>query len=200
MKRKEDIAAIRQNWDSMIRSKNFSMTRIYHCLIQDSTPGISWHHLMCHNIARPRAKITLWLCYHGRLATKERLYKLGLLKDTKCELCGHDVESIDHTIFTCKYATVIWEAICHWMQINAKLFNLNWINSWTHGKGWRKGMFKALAAETIHAIWTQRNYYIFHRDTYTIDSDRVVKNIIDAVVYRGWKYTIYRSKIVILLM
>ncbi|XP_058759259.1 uncharacterized protein LOC131632535 [Vicia villosa] len=134
------------------------------------------------------------------MATKERLFKLGLLKDTKCELCGHDVESLEHIIFNCKHSTIIWAEICKWMQLKNRTVNLNCIKTWTHGKGWRKGLFKAVAAETIYAIWAQRNNYIFHRDTYTIDSDRNVKNIVDVIVYRGRKHTIYRSKIAMLLM
>ncbi|XP_058725586.1 uncharacterized protein LOC131596867 [Vicia villosa] len=134
------------------------------------------------------------------MATKEILFKFGLLKDTRCELCGHDVESREHIMFKCKHSTVIWAETCKWMQLDNRTVNLNWIKTWTHGKGWRKGLFKVVAAETIYAIWTQRNNYIFHKNTYTIDSDRNVKNIVDAIVYRGWKHTIYRSKIAMFLM
>ncbi|XP_058742496.1 uncharacterized protein LOC131614989 [Vicia villosa] len=158
----------------MVSKRKFSMTQVYHCLIQENT-ATDWHHLMFHNIARPRAKLSMWLCCHGRMATKERLYKFGLLQDTRYELCGHEVETLDHILFNCKYSTVIWTGICNWMHLTGRIINLNWIKTWTHGKGWRKRLFKVVAAETICAIWTQRNNYIFQKDSYTIDSDRNIK-------------------------
>lgn len=45
-----------------------------------------------------------------------------------------------------------------WMQISdIKDINLHWIRKYTRGKGWKQGLFKAIAVETIYSIWNQRN-------------------------------------------
>lgn len=42
------------------------------------------------NFAWSRAKLTFWLACHKRLATKNRLVKLGMLNDNKCIFCGKE--------------------------------------------------------------------------------------------------------------
>ncbi|XP_058776772.1 uncharacterized protein LOC131651122 [Vicia villosa] len=200
MDRRVDIVSFPTIWAEMLNENKFSMSRVYQCLLQDN-PLVEWRHLLCHNIARPRAKMLLWLVCQGRVATKERLHKMGMIQHMNCELCGFPTENLEHCMFKCKYAISIWSIILQWVQIIVpSSIDLNWIMKYTHSIGWKHGFFKAVVAETLYAIWTQRNKVTFDKDSYTLDIDRNTKSIIDALVYRGWMHSKYREKIASLLM
>lgn len=78
-----------------------------------------------------------------------------MIQDTRCELCGNTTETLDHIMFKCKHSVKIWTTILHWMKmIDAKDIYLQWIKKYTPGKGWKQGLLKVVAAETLYGIWT----------------------------------------------
>ncbi|XP_058741843.1 uncharacterized protein LOC131614245 [Vicia villosa] len=122
------------------------------------TVTMDWYHVMCHNIARPRAKVILWLAFQNRLATKQRLFRLGFLQHQLCELCEKEDESLDHSLFACPQTVGIWNAILHWMGISDfNNLNFDWIKRKVRGKGARMSLLKAVIAEVIYGIWVLRN-------------------------------------------
>lgn len=126
---------------------------------------------------------------------------MGMLQDSNCELCGMTTETLDHVMFKCRHAGITWTSMMQWMQMNdTKDIDLQWIKRYTHNKGWKHGLFKAVAAETLYGIWPQKNKFIFEKDTYTLDATRITKSIMDAIAYRGWMHPHYRSKLVMLLI
>lgn len=89
------IADIQQLWVNMIQSRKFSMKKVYRLLIDDNN-RVSWNSLLLHNIARPKAKLTLWILCHGHLPTKDRLVRFGFIQDRICSLCGNTDENANH--------------------------------------------------------------------------------------------------------
>lgn len=81
-----------------------------------------------------------------------------------------------------------------------KDIDLQWIKMYTHIKGWKHGLFKVVAVETLYGIWSQRNKYTFEKYTYTLDDDRITKSVMDAIMYRGWMHPNYRSKLAMMLL
>lgn len=50
----------------------------------------------------------MWVLYHQRIKTSMRLYRLGIITDPKCKVCGHHMEDITHIFFTCYIAKNFW--------------------------------------------------------------------------------------------
>ena len=50
------------------------------------------------NIAPPRAQLHLWFLLHGRINTKDRLFRHGIqgVEDDRCALCKEERETIEH--------------------------------------------------------------------------------------------------------
>lgn len=77
---------------------------------------VPWRKLFYKNMARPRAQFTLWMTCHGRLATKNKLFKFGLLNNVSCCLCSNP-EAIDHMLFGCVELKMVWKYFPGWKNI-----------------------------------------------------------------------------------
>ncbi|XP_058732862.1 uncharacterized protein LOC131604442 [Vicia villosa] len=103
------------------------MMKVYNALMEEAT-RVDWYHLMSHNIARPRAKVILWLAIQNRLPTKQRLHKIDILQQQTCELCEEKYECIDHLMFNCPHTVGIWHSIMNWMDIrDTRSMDFDWI-------------------------------------------------------------------------
>ncbi|XP_058741022.1 uncharacterized protein LOC131613364 [Vicia villosa] len=131
--------------------------------------------------------MTMWLACHGRLATRQRLFRFGMVSDNRCCLCKSDEESINHLLFVCPDTVCIWAKILAWIQVSHTPQSWDaeilWLSKNTNGKGWRASILKLAAAETIYSVWKYRNDICFGN---AVDKAKIVDNIIDIIVYRGW--------------
>lgn len=84
MARKVGIGNILQIWNNMVAQGKFQMMKVYNALTKESN-GMDWYHIMNHNIAKPRAKVIMWLVCQERLPIKNRLNRVGMLQHTNCE-------------------------------------------------------------------------------------------------------------------
>ncbi|XP_071740119.1 uncharacterized protein [Rutidosis leptorrhynchoides] len=56
----------------------------------------------------------------GRLPTLLELDKRGIdLNSVRCPICDNDIESLDHSLLTCKLAKDIWEKIFEWWKMGS---------------------------------------------------------------------------------
>ncbi|XP_058779495.1 uncharacterized protein LOC131653382 isoform X4 [Vicia villosa] len=145
-----------------------------------------WRHLMFGNFARPRSVFIFWLACNGRLATKERLKRFGLIQDDRRVFCLQQ-ETIGHLFFCCNRLKSIWEQVLRWINIAHTPMEwdreLEWITYSCRGKGWRATLLKSAVTETVYAIWKARNDNVFGHSNYIRD---IEKEIIDILVYRRW--------------
>ncbi|KHN21002.1 hypothetical protein glysoja_009310, partial [Glycine soja] len=159
LKHRSSILDIQSIWDSMLEKNRFGMKEVYKSLCTN-TSKVRWRNLFRGNTARPRALMTLWLACHGRLATKNRLKKFGMIEDSKCCFCPAE-ESINHLFYGCPELKIIWTKVLDWVQIKRvpREWNdeLEWLISSTKGKGKRHAILKLAAAETLYGIWRYRN-------------------------------------------
>lgn len=199
LKHRSSILDIQSIWDSMLEKNRFGMKEVYKSLCTN-TSKVRWRNLFRGNTARPRALMTLWLACHGRLATKNRLKKFGMIEDSKCCFCPAE-ESINHLFYGCPELKIIWTKVLDWVQIKRvpREWNdeLEWLISSTKGKGKRHAILKLAAAETLYGIWRYRNDKSFGN---TVDNTKIADNIIDMIVYRGWYSGYLRDHIANLMM
>src|SRR3954468_18069325 len=93
----------------------FHAKKLYNVL-KDNEEKPEWRHLMFGNYARPRAVFILWLVCNGRLATKVRLKKFGLIQDDRCIFCL-EKETLSHLFFCCPSLKAVWVKILRWIQV-----------------------------------------------------------------------------------
>lgn len=62
------------------------------------------------------------------------------------------------------------------------------------------GLLKAAIAEVFYDIWMYRNNKIFDNIGAYKNPQSVTRNIMDAIVYRGWMRPKYRNHIINILM
>ncbi|XP_058776822.1 uncharacterized protein LOC131651170 [Vicia villosa] len=167
--------------------------------IRGDRGDICWKKLVHSNHARPRACFILWLVMLGRLPTKDRLAKIGIVTDGCCVFCP-DSETLPHLFFQCEYTKRIWEQILVWNGYSRPVLEWDrekaWLISETGKKGWRRDILKISVTETIYYIWITRNAAIFQ----TQIPINVVQNIKQAVVTRCKGRKILRGHVNIELM
>ncbi|XP_058777120.1 uncharacterized protein LOC131651476 [Vicia villosa] len=163
----------------------FSMRDAYNSL-QMHNNRVSWRSILYHNIARPRAIFILWLACNGRLATKDRLRKFGMLESDECCFC-HNQETIQHLLFECHKSKAVWKEVLDWLQIQHEPLSwdaeLAWITQICKRRKWRGRILVCAVAETIYAIWRLRNDTVFGHDV----KNSIGREIIDTIVYRCWE-------------
>ncbi|XP_058782985.1 uncharacterized protein LOC131657628 [Vicia villosa] len=81
------------------------------------------------NKARPRALFFQWLACHKRLATKEKLAKFGIIRDTQCCFCSK-IETLDHLFYSCSVMKLIWSDILNWINVDHVPLEWNQELSW----------------------------------------------------------------------
>jgi hypothetical protein len=143
---------------------------------------------------------TFWMACHCRLATKDRLHKFGVSVGLRCCFCNRD-ESINHLLFGCTELKIIWQRVLSWLQIDHVPMEWNnelkWITRLSKGKGWKARLLKSAAAETIYTLWNYRNDVCFGNKIYNTKIDI---EIINTIVYRGWRCHKLREHIAHLLI
>ncbi|KAL4299736.1 hypothetical protein AHAS_Ahas17G0130700 [Arachis hypogaea] len=63
----------------------------------------------------PRIELFTWFVLVGRVNTKDRLSRLGIIErsDNVCVMCSKEIESVQHLFVTCEYAWQVW---CAWIR------------------------------------------------------------------------------------
>ena len=102
-----------------------------------------------------KIKVFGWLLLQDRLNTRDMLrrrhYNIG--DDFACLLCGQEVETLDHMIFTCHFSKMCWDKIhIDWGDFHDRLSAL-------HDKqaGWPNAFFVEVFYTAAWSIWKERN-------------------------------------------
>ncbi|XP_058732785.1 uncharacterized protein LOC131604357 [Vicia villosa] len=186
------VPEVLNTWHQALSASSFKMGKFYKDLNRNHTT-VSWSVLFAGNIARPRALFCLWLACHKRLATRERLAKLGFINVTNCCFCNHN-ESIEHLFYGCSTMKNIWTEILDWIQTSHTPLEwpqeLHWLTRSGKGKGIKAGILKLAVAECLYQCWRLRNDVCFGNAQ---NIDKVVHNIKEAVIHREWSYRKYKE-------
>ena len=59
-------------------------------------------------ITAPKIRVFLWKCLSNALPVAELISERGMKVDMRCQLCGLEGESINHTLFECCVARQVW--------------------------------------------------------------------------------------------
>lgn len=116
----------------------------------------------------PRIELFSWLALLGRINTKEKLVRIGIISgdENSCVLCNESTENYNHTLLHCPFSWAVWTS---WLSI----WNLKWVfpsnlrEAFDQWKFLNKGRFfkkvgVAMFFILIWTIWKERNCIIFN--------------------------------------
>ncbi|KAK4734019.1 hypothetical protein R3W88_008280 [Solanum pinnatisectum] len=149
----------------LVKKQHGIIKQIYLGLIGERT-RVSWKCLMFANSTRPKAIFTMWLLVQAKLLTKDRLVKWGINVEPLCIFCQQEKETREHLFVKCPFARRLWRDWDHYYR---------WILKNARGKTRKAQIFKLVFAETVHALWIERNVRIFEQQT--MDESRLTRNI-----------------------
>ena len=67
----------------------------------------------------------VWLAYHGRLKTKQRLKRVGVVEEDRCPICDLHIETTEHLFFNCDFNRQCVKALKQWLGVNWSIKNMN---------------------------------------------------------------------------
>ncbi|CAK8569926.1 unnamed protein product [Lathyrus sativus] len=149
-----NIVISRNEWNNMVQTTKFQTTKVYD-RISENVQEVSWRRILYQNMARPRALFTLWMAYHRKLATKDRLARFWMLNHYTYCFCN-DKETIDHLFFQCRTMKTIWKNILEWMLIDYTsgdwIQKVKWVSDMSKSKASKMKILKCGLAETVYEL------------------------------------------------
>lgn len=129
--------------------------------------GISYREtqFIWNGMSVPKHRFITWLIWKRRLNTRERIKRWNQeLQDDTCPLCQTELETQEHVLFTCAYATEIWRKIWMWTKMKSRWIEpRNWrrlLLQWRWSKV-KQGIMFAIIQGTFYKLWNERNSMIF---------------------------------------
>jgi len=157
------------------------------CLNQTRVlPEVNWKAEVLSVVTAPKIKTFLWQCLHGALPTGTQLAARQIVIDTACCKC-HDPESMLHVLFTCPFASAVWQQAPFKRRVESTLFQdvrggLLVVHAQTCLPPVGLGLAQ-LAPWILWTLWTIRNQQVFNNKIFTIE-ETLVKAVKDV---REWQ-------------
>jgi hypothetical protein len=111
-----------------------------------------------------KIKFFLWQVFNNKLQVASSLAKRGWKGDVHCCLCGR-IESVNHILFHCYLAKLIWGMIREIFQLDfcpSSLEDFSYM--WLQGKGpLPSHLLMFLFAGIAWALWTTRNKMVIEK-------------------------------------
>ena len=131
---------------------------------------VHWRRVIWEPWSLPRYSFILWLANLGKLRTRDRLHFLQT--NSNCSFCNVEDESHNHLFFGCKWTSLLWNRIKHWLHITRNMSTLDKaVRGLCKGGGGVEGRMKRVSlAIAVYTIWEERNKRIFDGSCSTIAS------------------------------
>ena len=121
-----------------------------------------------------KIKFFLWMAFNDRIQSAVQLKKRKWAGPEEWKLCGAR-ETVDHILFECPVATVVWiliKDVCGLLRASTNCTDL--VEILTHRKVTRFGsLFLFLCAGALWAIWKTRNDWVFE--------DKLLQNPVELI-------------------
>ncbi|XP_020249107.1 uncharacterized protein LOC109826488 [Asparagus officinalis] len=149
------------------------LSLVYNILTNSSTTT-NWTETTWERLNYPKHSIILWLAFHSRLLTQERLCRFRILSTNCCVLCSRHPENCNHLFFDCQYSAEVWNNVMDWLGYTWRTCTWDqlcrWYSSCLKGKGFKNDLKRMALSVTVYFIWQERNIRIFQGIARTSDT------------------------------
>jgi hypothetical protein len=136
----------------------------------------------------------VWQLLHNRIPTKSNLVSRRIIvagEDSRCVLCGVEIETADHLFLYCNVAKQVWFEIFTWLKVSFglphSLFSIFNCLLCAGNPRANKGRLMICCA-VVWSIWKFRNSVLFENE------NGAVSDLVEAIKVISWKWWLARSK------
>ncbi|XP_071718871.1 uncharacterized protein [Rutidosis leptorrhynchoides] len=120
-----------------------------------------------------KVELFVWRARKGRLPILSELDKRGIdLNSIRCPLCDDDIESLDHSLVSCKIAKDKWVKIFKWWKLgpipSCDIHNLLNGDTGQNFSGLGKSIWEGVIWTTSFLIWKDRNNKVFKNKCWNV--------------------------------
>jgi len=122
------------------------------------------------NLVPPKVEVFMWLTLLGRLNTKERLHRKGVLSANQvaCTFCSVQPESLDHVLLQCHISWKVWGSIAEDLGLELIMHpTFKQFYNACLAIQWKRKNMKRIWISTVFAVtwrlWMVRNEVIFQQ-------------------------------------
>ncbi|XP_071700408.1 uncharacterized protein [Rutidosis leptorrhynchoides] len=160
------------------------MAYIDDVIFPSSDIGTRWHKLL------PRKfNVFIWRVARNRLPTRLNFSVRDMeIVDIGCVVCDYNVEPLDHVLFGCSVATVLWRKLKRWVDLDdlqdyASWSEwINWFDTWQASSTLKSKLYVIMASFHWHN-WRYHNNILFGSPaSWTSDSLPSSSNITDNIM------------------
>ncbi|XP_020250145.1 uncharacterized protein LOC109827551 [Asparagus officinalis] len=91
--------------------------------VRTSYPSYEFFNVVWFPSSNPKMACCMLKSLYNRLATRDRLFRFGIISAVECVLCSGGIESRDHLYFQCPYSAYIWKLCKLKLQLDATVTN-----------------------------------------------------------------------------
>ncbi|XP_022024131.1 uncharacterized protein LOC110924432 [Helianthus annuus] len=119
-----------------------------------------------NNWSPKKVNFLIWRLVQDKLPTYTALARRNVVvQDTRCKMCGDEVETAIHLFASCSVAEQIWEFVSRWCRIHhvfaLELKDLASIHKRNRGSQRWKKVVNLVTQAAIWVIWRSRNDAVF---------------------------------------
>ncbi|XP_060184494.1 uncharacterized protein LOC132614137 [Lycium barbarum] len=148
---------------------------------------VSWRKLVCNNLGLPKWIFMLRLVAHGKLYTRDKLSKWGVICNVMCPLCDKESESHSCLFFLCEMSAQIWQRLLQWQGITRRPKDwdaeIRWLTNYAKGKIAKAELYRIVLAAAAYTIWKERNMRVFQDKKQQLDV--MIKLVMQEMFFRG---------------
>ncbi|XP_071687671.1 uncharacterized protein [Rutidosis leptorrhynchoides] len=123
-----------------------------------------------NNLIPKKIEIFAWRTLKKRIPVRIELDIRGIdLHSVRCPVCDDDLESVDHFIVSCKFASDVWSRIYNWWKLgpcscsNVDILEGNIAHAST---SLGQKIWKAVVWVCAYYLWKNRNLKVFHNESW----------------------------------
>ncbi|XP_071689003.1 uncharacterized protein [Rutidosis leptorrhynchoides] len=160
---------IKDKWNWSLATNAIFKVKTLSSIIDEQFLGSSdsAHGTIRNKLVPKKLEIFVWRALKGRLPVRVELDKRGIdLHSVRCPLCDDDLESVEHSLVSCKHASEVWDRIFRWWNMgnfnNSCLSNvLGESNNPIAGSNFGKSFWLAIRWIGAYFVWKNRNNMVF---------------------------------------
>jgi hypothetical protein len=134
-----------------------------------------------------------WQSFLDRIPVKDNLRRRGILRmeDVTCPTCGGQGESTRHLFLHCRFASLVWYAVCRWLGVVVVLpadvmMSYGILVGSGRNKRIREG-FSVVWLAMAWVLWRFRNDKVFNNGTGTVEE------AVDQIQRLSWQWYLNRT-------